>query len=307
MKKYYKDINTLRGAAALSVVCYHYFYHYFNVYQINGGYKLFAIGKYGVDIFFMISGFLIYPLIKKSTDWWGFLRERFIRLYPIYSIAVLLTFIIVILSGDNVRAVSFYDLLKNLLMFPSLLGGKFVDGSYWTLEIEWQFYFYSIFIMFLYKIKADKLMMLSLLFFILCSNKTIALGGYYSYFYIGIYTYLIKIDKINFKVNFIGLFVSIIITLITAKYLIITSMVLLLFIVLSLSDENLLPNSRILNFFAYISYPLYLIHQNIGYVLINNLKSYIGMPLSYLVTILMVVTMSYLIVVIYNKATNHLR
>jgi peptidoglycan/LPS O-acetylase OafA/YrhL len=49
----------------------------------------FANGAMGVDVFFVLSGFLIgYILLKEceahdgDVDGWGFMRNRFIRLWP---------------------------------------------------------------------------------------------------------------------------------------------------------------------------------------------------------------------------------
>lgn len=311
MKKYYQDINTLRGAAAIGVLCYHYFYHYFHVYDISGGVKLFAIGKYGVELFFMISGFLILPLISKRPSIHLFLRERFFRLYPMYFFSVISTFLFLSLSNDKARGVDFYDLIKNILIFPSLLSGKYVDGSYWTLEIEWIFYFYASLAIFFIKCKINKelMIMLSLMLFVICRNKDlISLGGYYSYFYVGIFAYIIKTKTNCSKLMYCGLIIAVAESLLYAKYPIVTSLVMLLFLTVSLPEKTILPQSSLFDFLAKISYPLYLIHQNIGYVMINFIKKYMGLSFAYALTISFVIAGAYLMSSIYeNKISKYLR
>ena len=53
-------------------------------------FKIFAAGDLGVDIFFVLSGFLITFILSKEykkygdIDWSHFMKMRFLRLYPAY-------------------------------------------------------------------------------------------------------------------------------------------------------------------------------------------------------------------------------
>lgn len=84
MKKRLIELDALRGIAALSVVIYHYTTRYNSLY----GHDSFLDNNYfhycsqGVQLFFMISGFVIFLTlnhIKKPMD---FVISRFSRLYP---------------------------------------------------------------------------------------------------------------------------------------------------------------------------------------------------------------------------------
>ena len=69
-----KSIQLLRAVAAISVVYAHYAHYAF---------PDFASGAYGVDIFFIISGFIIAYITGNNTE--NFLSKRFIRIIPLYS------------------------------------------------------------------------------------------------------------------------------------------------------------------------------------------------------------------------------
>ncbi|MFF5182860.1 acyltransferase family protein [Streptomyces sp. NPDC000345] len=98
-----------------------------------------AYGWIGVEIFFVISGFVI------CMSCWGrtprqFFVSRVIRLYPAYWFAVLFTTgVLVALPGvwERLRP---RDVLLNLTMLQSGSGVRNVDGVYWTLWSELRFY-----------------------------------------------------------------------------------------------------------------------------------------------------------------------
>ena len=143
------ELDALRGLAALAVVIYHYFYRY---NQIYGHESLFvdwsSIGKYGVHLFFMVSGFVIFWTLNKTERPLDFLVSRFSRLYPAYWAAVIFTFFVVYAFGLPDREVSINSAVANILMFHEYLRVPHVDGVYWTLTVELTFYFW-IFLLYL--------------------------------------------------------------------------------------------------------------------------------------------------------------
>ncbi|MXM62310.1 acyltransferase family protein [Streptomyces sp. HUCO-GS316] len=98
-----------------------------------------AYGWIGVEIFFVISGFVI------CMSCWGrgprqFFVSRVIRLYPAYWFAVAFTTaVLVALPGvwDRLRL---RDVLLNFTMLQTGSGVQNVDGVYWTLWSELRFY-----------------------------------------------------------------------------------------------------------------------------------------------------------------------
>jgi peptidoglycan/LPS O-acetylase OafA/YrhL len=99
-----------------------------------------AYGWLGVQLFFLISGFVI-CMSCWGRDAGAFFRSRVTRLFPAYWMAVLLTFTVVALFSTVYERVSLTDLLLNLTMMQAPLGAAAVDGVYWTLWVEACFYF----------------------------------------------------------------------------------------------------------------------------------------------------------------------
>ena len=137
------ELDSIRGLSAIAVLTYHYFFRYNEIYghpSIATSWSYF--GSYGVQLFFMVSGFVIYwsiGSIKRPLD---FVISRFSRLYPVYWCAVVFTFTLVYYFGLPGREVSFFQALVNLTMLQSYLKVPSVDGVYWTLAVEITFYFW---------------------------------------------------------------------------------------------------------------------------------------------------------------------
>ncbi len=149
------ELDAMRGIAALMVVFFHFTV---DREQAQSGFKL---GITGVDLFFIISGFVIFLTVSNTKHWLDFLVSRFSRLYPAYWTAVLLTTFSIGLmnyfSGEGSNGLLFQS-LGNLTMFNYYLKIPNLDGSYWTLIIEMQFY---ILILVIFRLKMlDRIVML---------------------------------------------------------------------------------------------------------------------------------------------------
>ncbi|WP_425824798.1 acyltransferase family protein [Streptomyces fractus] len=142
-------LDGIRLCAALFVVAYHYTAYDIQAvppWGVNPS-TLFphlnpisSYGWLGVQLFFLISGFVI------CMSAWGrsakdFLVSRITRLYPAYWLGVLVTAAVLFLWGPaGQSAPSAQDTLTNLTMFQTPLGVHHVDGVYWTLWQELIFY-----------------------------------------------------------------------------------------------------------------------------------------------------------------------
>lgn len=142
------SIHLLRGLAALSVVLYHIYF----ISKIYMDYSIDIINYLhgGVDVFFVISGFIMYYVVTKAPDTKGytskFLKDRFFRIVPLYWFFTI-SFYLVALSffyGDDFD-LSLSNLVMSLLFLP--YGEGDVGFSYpvlgvgWTLIYEVYFYF----------------------------------------------------------------------------------------------------------------------------------------------------------------------
>lgn len=137
MKTYFPQLDLVRFFAAFWVMNYHYFLEYNNVIRWE------RYGNLGVQLFFIISGFVITQSLQgKSLK--EFALGRFIRLYPLFWILCTTTYIITLLVPfDN--PVHFREYLFSMTMigdqFDSFIGYiRLVDASYWTLSVELIFY-----------------------------------------------------------------------------------------------------------------------------------------------------------------------
>lgn len=147
-----KYLDGLRGVAILAVAGWHYYGPtYADVLPYGAQYRampIFGQGWFGVYLFFLISGFVIFRTLETSTGIVRFLIRRWIRLAP----ALLLCSIILALGSLVLPAMpaggyrvvdiaaaltfvspSFYHALLRVDVVP-------VDGAYWTLITEFSFY-----------------------------------------------------------------------------------------------------------------------------------------------------------------------
>ena len=139
----FSELDALRGIAALMVVFFH-----FSTVRINPG-KVFLWGRAGVDMFFVISGFVIFMSINKANNINQFAFSRFSRLFPAYWFSVTLTALIQIIAlklnfvHSTTTNITWLKYLTNLTMFQTYFGYSHIDQPYWTLLIEMLFYIFS--------------------------------------------------------------------------------------------------------------------------------------------------------------------
>ncbi|MFT6245072.1 MAG: peptidoglycan/LPS O-acetylase OafA/YrhL [Crocinitomicaceae bacterium] len=137
MKERIRELDALRGIAALLVVMFHY------TMLHESSQDGWVLGVTGVDLFFIISGFVIFMSIEKIKTPQEFLQRRFFRLFPVYWTVVTFTAILTyfnLAEMINVTELTTSRYLSNLTMFQELLGVQSLDGPYWTLLVEMQFY-----------------------------------------------------------------------------------------------------------------------------------------------------------------------
>lgn len=133
----FKELDALRGLAALLVV----FCHLTALFpQKDYGFKF---GITGVDLFFILSGFVILLTLDGKKSSADFVVSRFSRLFPAYWAAVTLTTMAVFLRHlwtPETELISLTRYLANLTMVQHYLKSVDIDVVYWTLVIELSFY-----------------------------------------------------------------------------------------------------------------------------------------------------------------------
>src|SRR5207302_7827749 len=137
----FQELDVLRGLAALGVVLFHYLTRYDQIYTSRGDVPFgFSIGASGVDLFFVISGFVIFMTLGRCATASDFLISRFSRLYPAYWAAALLTFIVGSMWPLPDQHYTVIQLLINLTMLQGFGNVPAIDGVYWSLGVELCFY-----------------------------------------------------------------------------------------------------------------------------------------------------------------------
>ncbi|MBE9466652.1 acyltransferase family protein [Dyadobacter subterraneus] len=310
------EIDSLRGLAAISVLLFHYTYKQSKLSPIVE----FSFGVTGVDIFFMISGFVSLLSIQSMVDVKEYIIRRFSRLYPTYWVCVSLTSLyIFFFERPNFRL---KDVLVNFTMVPNYFGIENLDGSYWTLLVELLFYSWIVGVFLMKKIH-------QIVDFGLLTLTLFLFYHYFKEFYPSVYTFTqTKIPITNhFPLFFSGILfceirnnglsakkiVFMLYSILSAFYLhdkggmsmyIISHLqhniiIVLFHIIFALMIRNrlkfLLRSSLI--FLGHISYTLYLLHQYIGYGIIHMLIEfkYINIYSAILLTTTLVIFSAYLV------------
>lgn len=116
------SLDIARACAALAVFLFHY--------------GIFPFGHLGVELFFLLSGFVL-ALPSRHRNALAFFRARCVRLYPTYWVALSLTLLTLLWSGEKL---SLPTVAANVTMLTAFLGQPYVDGVYWSLTEEIIFY-----------------------------------------------------------------------------------------------------------------------------------------------------------------------
>jgi peptidoglycan/LPS O-acetylase OafA/YrhL len=280
------ELDVLRGLAALAVVLFHYTTRFDQLYGHPGKVWIeFPHGLYGVHLFFMISGFVIFMTLEKTRAPLDFVVSRLSRLYPAYWAAIILTFAVVSAATLPGRQVSMGQALINLLMWQFLFEVPHVDPVYWTLSVELSFY---ALMLILYKAKLlkriESIAAVWLLVMALTSMaerhfgtsvpdkiKVMLLLEYAHLFIAGMIFYRLMKHGLSVRKGLILAACLVVQRIMTSWEL--TLMVGIFFLAFHLAVKGRLSFMiwRPLVFLGAVSYALYLVHQNIGYVVLRAL------------------------------------
>lgn len=148
------SVDALRGIAAFSVVLCHYVGS--SGFVPEGWLQQYALyGRYGVHVFFVISGFVIpYALYRQKfdlrRDGLTFIIRRLIRLEPPYLIVAALSTLLLYVSQQMpwyhgpTREHLLFDLALHPFYLVPWFGGQWSNLVFWSLAIEFQYYFLAL-------------------------------------------------------------------------------------------------------------------------------------------------------------------
>jgi peptidoglycan/LPS O-acetylase OafA/YrhL len=290
----FQGLDSLRGIAALAVVLHHYTFRYPSVVQAHQPGLLFNFvnGHFGVNLFFIISGFVIFMTLERSAGMVDFSVSRFARLWPPYLVCAAFTGSLIWLLHFNPEHLRLKDALLNPLMMNKLLGNIPIDGSYWTLTYEVLFYAGAAIVFFNLRIRRIEwacLAWLALAFVARVSGfnanhlrSGVFLGVDFCHLFIlGMMIYLIS-QRRNTWLTMVTAALAFLMTLFGPYYdpagiklwqFMLMTACFAVAVWLAAERRLRLLNVWPLLFLGEISYSLYLVHQVAGYWVINKLES----------------------------------
>ena len=152
------SLDGFRALAITLVIGFHYFVRWAPPFSSSplypygsraAGIAIFRYGYLGVELFFVISGFVISMTLFRSSDLGNFARKRFARLFPTMLLCSTITFFVLQILPQTAFQVSWADFLPSLTFTDPVLwnkvmqhGVRAMDGSYWSLFEEVKFYFW---------------------------------------------------------------------------------------------------------------------------------------------------------------------
>ncbi|ULQ56274.1 acyltransferase [Flavihumibacter rivuli] len=313
-------LDYARFFAAMMVLVFHYWYD-----AIRHG-KIFSIsytpvistiakaGYLGVEFFFMISGYVIFFSANQKTAV-AFASARAKRLYPAYWSALILTTVVILSWGEPSQTVTWRQFLGNLTMLQSRLGIEHIDVVYWTLHYELAFYACITLILLVgLQRKLPTIITFWPLAILLVSWldqwEVPVLTGYYSYFAAGALFAIRKEEKNN--LNLLSLCLAFYCCcwfalgqpqwIDTEKWLLPGNMVIIAIITLFFVffhflnspgwQQKDLPLAGLL---GALSYPIYLLHNEIGVILLNHWATDSNKWFVYLLVIACIIALAFLV------------
>jgi peptidoglycan/LPS O-acetylase OafA/YrhL len=321
------ELDLLRFIAALSVVFYHCTFRGYAAHLSPVSYPLLApVTKYGylgVQLFFLISGFVIL-MTASSGSLRRFAVSRFVRLYPAFWVCCTITFLLSAAIGPPRWAVSLRQYAVNMTMLSGFVGVPSIDGVYWSLFVELRFYALVAGVLLIRQIEKVQLVLLAWLaisavleFLPPGAPRTILIADYAPYFIAGATCFLIfkrGLSPVRLGVVIASWGLAVVQAIrrlpeietlngTTMNRYVVTGIVTACFavmLVVSLRRSRRFEHKRWLLLGA-LTYPLYLLHQNLGYMFLEFGYPAINAFLLLAITIAALLALSFAVHVLIEK------
>ncbi len=288
------ELDALRALAAINLVLF----HFTHVYSVKFGYSSplgfeWPYGAYGVEMFFILSGFVNSMSLLRRGKPVDFVAARMIRIIPVFMMVIIANVWILQLApmGEHVSTAQF---LANMTLLPKVLGYECLDPVMWTLQVEMMFY---LTLVTLFKIGALRRYFLGwgtllALSYIVCPTldslaSTYQHAGWFSaasslrrlmlldfvpLFTIGFLLYMIKTDTGKRWQNIAGILVAAFVfhSIDHGKHNPLATALIIGLVTLSAYGKLPVLRLKPLVFISTISYPIYLCHNNLGCALIHR-------------------------------------
>lgn len=285
------ELDVLRALAAINLVLF----HFTHVYSVKYGYSSdlgveFVYGKYGVSMFFMLSGFVNALTILRKQQPKEFVAARVIRIIPSYYLTIGMNLVLLTMlpmSGFYLMYTT-NQVAANLTIVPGLFGQACMEPVTWTLQIE--ILFYALILLMFICGSLRKPLQTMAWYLVLCvvgiysieyltkidANPGLLVGlnfvrqllilDYMPLFFIGMLAHQIWNKSGSLKWNLAGIVASAVVFHVVDRHDYNPVATILMIGTLFLSAYGKLPFLRLkpLVFISAISYSLYLLHNNLG-------------------------------------------
>ncbi len=200
------EFDGLRGLLAWWVVASHLLYNsgFGTGSEQNIFLRLLRNGRYPVDVFIILSGFVIFFLLEyRQETYRAFILRRFFRLYPVYIVCFLISLLIADISIHNMESLPWSSeltdyiarakqekqyywqhILAHSLMLHGIFPNELLPNSTnaflspaWSISLEWQFYLVAPFIFI--SLKRSPIYFLVISGAVILLHKYAHLAGYY--------------------------------------------------------------------------------------------------------------------------------
>ena len=335
----FKNLDGLRGLAILMVVIFHLNLNFLNVSTIPhiffDAIHISKYGSFGVNLFFLISGFVILKSLEKNNDL-IFLKKRWLRLFPsMLTVTIIILIFSYNLELENkfVHNTSLLNIMTGVLFFDPLILRSVFDINatslsivFWSIYVEVKFY---LIIYILYKYFKDNsrhwiaILYLSYLVFkylniyfpdekifaFMIENARNLSLSYFSWFATGIYFFYYTKNNSRFDLLLCILF-GFLSSLHAGRLhdvsVIVFSLLIIGIFIFSFKNDflNKIFSHNFFIFFGFLSYPLYLIHDGFVFIFLKRFQMIFDNSYPYLnicMSILTLLITTYLITIFIEK------
>ncbi|RYY08159.1 MAG: acyltransferase [Sphingobacteriaceae bacterium] len=296
LPQYIPVINSLRGLAAVVVCIFHLICLPLNFLENTELYQIAPYGKYGVQIFFVITGVVIpISLINSKYNYllfWKFIYKRIVRIEPPYLFTILIGLILLIIRNQFLSGTP-HDIpsLKNILLhvgylIPFVKGEQWFIIVFWTMAVEFQFY---ILISLLFPLLISCKPMIRLISYLLVFGlalflkSTIYVPVWMPVFMMGTIYISYRSAKINL-IEFLTIFIAAIVFSTILHSIIVTVIAVFTIVIIHFFSSY---QSKLGTFLGSISYSLYLTHTLFGSATINILVPHVSLTYTRLLVVLL--------------------
>lgn len=305
MNTRFRELDGLRGLAALAVVMSHFTGGY-NSRHANDPQSAFDFpqGAFGVQLFFLISGFVILMSAARAQKPSDFVISRLSRIYPAYWLSLVLALIIGHLFSFPEAQMTTWEEIFNFSMVQRWLQVPNVVDVYWTLAVELQFYVLILTLLITTRCRLtdrfiERLVVSWLVVAVLIAVwagpfsrgidpqlvvtpvkivLNLSLAEYGPLFCCGMFAYLSRRDGRPRLLMFLAGAVSVATAVLLHSWIdgAIVTGICIVFIAVTLARQSPALNLPPLQWLGKVSYSLYIVHSTVGYVVISLVWPYVG-------------------------------